>query len=213
MESDLEIIKHGCYKGTRILMGNHKAHYLEFARHFLRQRGFDEIHVPIIQPTSIFQDKVGKENNNLMYTFKDRGERDLCLAPEYTAVIQGLSQTHFKNHEDVLLFYIQECFRGEKPQAGRYRQFTQLGVEILNPSIDHTEMVVTMAEDLLYLWKGNKVLFTTTRGVGRGLDYYTEGKGFEIQCGSLGSSKQVVGGGEYEGGIGFAIGVDRLILT
>ncbi len=47
--------------------------------------------------------------------------------------------------------------------------------------------------------------------VTRGLDYYKNGKGFEITCDSLGSSKQVCGGGEYDGGIGFAIGVDRLL--
>ena len=48
--------------------------------------------------------------------------------------------------------------------------------------------------------------------VTRGLDYYLEQKGFEIKCEDLGSSKQVCGGGAYENGIGFAIGVDRLMM-
>jgi len=48
--------------------------------------------------------------------------------------------------------------------------------------------------------------------VTRGLDYYTDKKGFEITIDSLGSSKQVCGGGSYDGGIGFAIGIDRLLL-
>ncbi len=43
----------------------------------------------------------------------------------------------------------------------------------------------------------------------RGLDYYNGGKGFEIACAELGASKQVCGGGNYDGGVGFAIGVDR----
>jgi len=47
--------------------------------------------------------------------------------------------------------------------------------------------------------------------VTRGLDYYKGGKGFEITCQALGSSKQICGGGEYNGGIGFAIGIDRLL--
>jgi len=47
--------------------------------------------------------------------------------------------------------------------------------------------------------------------VKRGLDYYKDGKGFEITCEKLGSSKQICGGGEYDGGVGFAIGIDRLI--
>jgi len=46
----------------------------------------------------------------------------------------------------------------------------------------------------------------------RGLDYYKNGIGFEIACPSLGSQKQVCGGGSYDGGIGFAIGIDRIIL-
>lgn len=48
--------------------------------------------------------------------------------------------------------------------------------------------------------------------VTRGLDYYKGGKGFEISCPDLGSSKQVCGGGSYDGGIGFAVGIDRIIL-
>ena len=46
----------------------------------------------------------------------------------------------------------------------------------------------------------------------RGLDYYKDGKGFEIACLELGAQKQICGGGEYEGGSGFAIGLDRLML-
>ena len=47
----------------------------------------------------------------------------------------------------------------------------------------------------------------------KGLDYYKEGKGFEITCEALGSSKQICGGGSYEGGMGFAIGIDRILKT
>ena len=46
----------------------------------------------------------------------------------------------------------------------------------------------------------------------QGLDYYKGGKGFEISIPSLGAQKQVCGGGEYEGGLGFAVGLDRLLL-
>jgi len=54
-----------------------------------------------------------------MFNFTDRGNRNICLAPEYTAVIQKLSNTTFKYQKDIKLFYIAECFRGEKPQAGQ----------------------------------------------------------------------------------------------
>lgn len=131
------------------------------------------------------------------------------MAPEYTAVIQKLSQGYFKYKKDVKLFYVQECFRGETPQMGRWRQFTQLGVEILNPSQDYYSYLCNLAKSLIPV----SLDIETNLNVKRGLDYYKEGKGFEISCPNLGSSKQICGGGEYEGGIGFALGIDRIILA
>lgn len=194
------------YKGTRILIGNEKSDYLTESRETLKSLGFTEIQIPIIQSQEVFENKVGEENNNMMYTFSDRGGRNLCLAPEYTAIIQKLAEKEFKYEKNVKLFYVAECFRGEKPQKGRYRQFTQLGVEIINPTIDYnlpnlaTKLITPIISD-----------FKINLGVKRGLDYYEDGSGFEITCDRLGSSKQIVGGGSYKGGIGFAIGVDRIL--
>jgi len=202
-------IKETCYKGTRILLGNKKREMIQRMVALLIGDGFTEISVPIIQHQGTFSGKVGEENNNLMYNFKDRGDRGLCLAPEYTAVIQKLAGTYFKDQKNVKLFYVQECFRGEKPQAGRYRQFTQLGVEILNPT-DLYDAIHVAAMRLLDT-SFQLDLFKINYEVTRGLDYYKEGKGFEIICDSLGSSKQVCGGGQYDGGIGFALGIDRLL--
>lgn len=204
----MKTIKETCYKGTRILLGNEKRDLINDMINILKSQGFIEISIPVIQSQETFTGKVGEENNNLMYNFKDRGDRDLCLAPEYTAVIQKLAKTTFINEKDLKVFYVQECFRGEKPQAGRFRQFTQLGVEFINPTQDNNLYCHLLACQLIHL-TGKKIDLNTN--VTRGLDYYKEGKGFEISCEELGSSKQVCGGGEYEGGIGFAIGIDRLI--
>ncbi len=207
-------IKETCYKGTRILLGNKKRDIINKAIQTLISLGFEEISIPIIQLQNTFENKVGEENNNMMYNFTDRGNRELCLAPEYTAVIQKLSNTVFKQNTDVLVFYVQECFRGEKPQAGRYRQFTQLGVEIINPKNLDFKYVKTVCENVFYSifdLQEYQQLFTLNENVKRGLDYYKNGQGFEITCNELGSSKQVCGGGEYEGGIGFAIGIDRIL--
>lgn len=201
-------IKETCYKGTRILLGNEKRDLINKMIDSLKKEGFQEIQIPIIQHQEIFANKVGEENNNLMYNFTDRGNRNLCLAPEYTAVIQQLAKTTFKNQKDVKLFYVAECFRGEKPQAGRYRQFTQLGVEVLNPNNQSHALLPGLAQNLIELVT-NKIELNFD--VTRGLDYYIQGKGFEIICNELGSSKQICGGGEYDGGIGFGIGVDRLL--
>jgi len=204
----MKTIKETCYKGTRILLGNQKRDMLNNMIDILKVEGFIEIQIPIIQSQEIFKEKVGSENNNIMYNFKDRGDRDLCLAPEYTAIIQKLSKTTFKQNKNLKVFYVVECFRGEKPQASRYRQFTQLGVEIINPSEDFNGYLKDLSILLLNNIPG---VFELNSDVTRGLDYYKEGKGFEITCNSLGSSGQVCGGGEYDGGIGFALGIDRLI--
>ena len=204
----MKIIKETCYKGTRIILGNEKPNYLQKCREYLIERGYVEIQIPIIQLSEIFKDKVGEENNNMMYNLTDRGNRNLSLAPEYTAIIQKLSNTYFKTQKDVKVFYVSECFRGEKPQKGRYRQFTQLGVEIINPtSLPSLEITAMELCDLF----SKDYKFTLKTNTKRGLDYYKNGKGFEICCDDLGSSKQICGGGNYDGGIGFAIGVDRLL--
>lgn len=202
-------IKETIYKGTRILIGNEKRTITNFMAKYLIGKGYQEISIPVIQYQEIFNGKVGEENNNLMFNFIDRGNRNICLAPEYTSIIQKLSKTTFKFEKDVKLFYVQECFRGEKPQAGRYRQFTQFGVEIINPSKNYLEELIGDAIELVKCFGIEG--FEINRNVKRGLDYYKDGKGFEISYDKLGSSKQICGGGEYEGGIGFAIGVDRLL--
>ena len=204
-------IKETTYKGTRILVGNEKRAIVTEMANYLIKKGYQEISIPIIQMQETFADKVGEENNNLMFNFTDRGNRNVCLAPEYTAVVQKLATTQFKFQNDVKLFYVQECFRGEKPQAGRYRQFTQFGVEIINPSKDYLEELIGDTIELIKCF--GIAGFEINRSVKRGLDYYKDGKGFEISYDKLGSSRQICGGGEYEGGIGFAIGVDRLLNT
>lgn len=208
-------IKQNTYKGTRILVGNDKRVYINKCIELLQSYRFTEIQLPNIQMADVFSGKVGEENQHMMFRVKDQSRRKLVLAPEYTAVVQQLAQTTYKHQKDVCLFYVQECYRGEKPQGGRYRQFTQLGVEVLNPDmfINHKPMLLqSIAMNLCWLIKkDSKKLFEYHDDVTRGLDYYKEGKGFEITCSYLGSSNQVCGGGEYDNGMGFAIGVDRII--
>jgi histidyl-tRNA synthetase len=208
----MEIKLQSTYKGTRILFNEsakRKRKLLNSMIDVLESYGYQEIMIPIIQKQETFQSKVGDENKNMMFNFKDRGDRDLCLSPEYTAIVQQLSLDKMKYEKDVKMFYIGECFRGENPQSGRWRQFTQFGVEVLNPSKDYSEEMIEIATKLIQLVTTNYELNDEAT---RGLDYYKDGKGFEVSCSELGSSKQVCGGGSYEGGIGFAIGVDRLLL-
>jgi histidyl-tRNA synthetase len=206
----MEIKQDFVYKGTRILFENkakEKRNIINKGIEILTDENFNEIFIPIIQFQSTFTEKVGEENSKMMFEFQDRGNREICLAPEYTAVIQKLAETQFKFTKDVRIFYLVECFRGERPQKGRYRQFTQLGVEIINPTKDYTNYLAVIASKIIGQTTDD---YDVNFGVTRGLDYYTEGKGFEITVKSLGAQKQVLGGGSYERGIGFAIGIDRL---
>ncbi len=205
------IIKETTYKGTRILFKNKAKQKREIINKCIKdvkKKGYEEIFIPIIQYNEIFKSKVGNKNLNLMFNFKDRGDRNICLAPEYTAIIQQLSKKTFKFQKDVKIFYIAECFRNEHPQKGRYRQFTQFGIEIINPTKDYTKELQSIAINIIRKYTS---VFKLNTNVRRGLEYYKEGRGFEINVNSLGAQKQVCGGGEYDGGIGFAIGIDRLI--
>jgi histidyl-tRNA synthetase len=207
----MEIKTELTYKGTRILFketAKLKRNLINKMIDILESYGYEEMMIPVIQKSEIFASKVGDENQNMMYNFKDMGNRDLCLAPEYTAVVQLVGKEKFKYQKDIKLFYIGECFRGERPQAGRYRQFTQFGVEVLNPSKDYSDELLEIAKKLIELMTTN---YEVNLDVTRGLDYYKEGKGFEIACAELGAAKQICGGGEYDGGVGFAIGLDRLL--
>lgn len=207
----MEIKTESTYKGTRILFADsakRKRTLINDLIGLAEADGFDEMMIPVIQLTETFASKVGAENQNMMYAFKDRGDRDICLAPEYTAVIQKLAGERFKQTKDVKLFYVGECFRGEKPQAGRYRQFTQFGLEILNPSRDYRNDLISLAATMISSVTTN---FSINVEATRGLDYYENGKGFEISCNELGAQKQICGGGAYAGGIGFALGVDRML--
>ena len=209
----MEIKTSKTYKGTRIVFGEtarNKRRLLNQMIDIMESYGYQEMMIPVIQLTETFASKVGEENNNMMYTFTDRGNRDICLAPEYTAIVQQLANETFKMTKNVKLFYIGQCFRGEKPQAGRYREFTQFGVEVINPTEDMTEEMLEIATKLIELATDN---YEVNLDATRGLDYYKGGKGFEIACPELGAQKQICGGGSYDGGVGFAIGVDRLILT
>ncbi|MDD3885746.1 MAG: histidine--tRNA ligase [Victivallaceae bacterium] len=95
--------------------------------------GYGELRTPIFEYTEVFQKGLGGETEVVqkeMYTFEDRGGRSLTLRPEGTAgVMRALSNTDVMNGVEQRVFYIGPMFRGERPAAGRRRQFHQVGVE------------------------------------------------------------------------------------
>lgn len=165
--------------------------------------------MPAIEPTSVYTDKAGTEILGQMYVFPDKKGRSLCLRPEGTATIQLLADKYWKTQKNVKLWYFTRCYRYERPQEGRYREFFQFGIEVINPSNpDIKKELVSMAEKMVKLKTDS---YSVAESVKRGLEYYVE-DGFEISVENLGAQKQVLGGGRYRQGIGFAIGFDRLML-
>jgi histidyl-tRNA synthetase len=128
-------------RGTRDLIGDDAArhtHVVETARRVTALYGFAEWQTPIFEDTKVFSRTLGETSDVVtkeMYTFEDRGGDSVTLRPEGTAgvcralITAGLTQTLPQK-----VFYAGPMFRYERPQKGRYRQFHQIGVELLGPS-------------------------------------------------------------------------------
>lgn len=200
-------------RGTRIISGNEARARRKLLNELIsisERLGFEEIILPSIEPSSTYVNKAGSEILGQMYSFPDKKGRALCLRPEATATIQLLADRYFRREKDKKFWYLERCWRYEKPQKGRYREFFQFGLEILNPSSTKVvSEVIAIAKEMVSLATTG---FDVMESVKRGLDYYTR-DGFEISIPKLGAQKQVVGGGAYKQGIGFAIGFDRLALS
>ncbi len=114
------------------------------SRENLKLFGYREMRTPIIEETALFVKNIGAQTDIVskeMFSFVDRGERDISLRPEGTA---SVIRAYIENNLDKIsqfqkLYYIGPMFRAERPQAGRLRQFHQIGVEAigsLNPALD-----------------------------------------------------------------------------
>lgn len=199
-------------RGVRIISGEEakkRRDLLNALIELAETQGFEEIVLPSIEPAQVYVDKAGSEILEQMYVFPDKKQRALCLRPEGTATIQLVADKYFGKRQNVRLWYFERCWRYERPQLGRYREFFQFGLEVLNPSRrDAQDELIALAEQMVALKTDS---FEVKRSVKRGLAYYVA-EGFEIAVPELGAQKQVVGGGAYRQGIGFAVGFDRLML-
>ena len=128
-------------RGTRDLIGDDQrrhSHVVETARRVAATYGFDEWTTPIFEDTRVFARTLGETSDVVMkemYSFDDRGGDSLTLRPENTAgicralVTGGLTQSLPQR-----AFYAGPMFRYERPQKGRYRQFHQIGCELIGPA-------------------------------------------------------------------------------
>jgi len=109
------------------------------AREVFQLYGFDEIRTPVLESTELFVRSVGESTDIVhkeMYTFTDRGDRSVTLRPENTA---GVARAYVEHSlaqagRPWKLYYMGPQFRYERPQKGRYREFRQIGAEVLGPA-------------------------------------------------------------------------------
>ncbi len=125
------------------------------AREVFARYGFTEIRTPILEPTELFVRGIGDETDIVtkeMYTFNDRKGRSLTMRPENTAGV-ARSMVEHRLYDSPLhsrLFYIGPQFRYERPQKGRYRQFHQIGAEVLgDPSPGADAETIAMLVEFL----------------------------------------------------------------
>ena len=125
-------------KGTHDLLGDDikKINFLEGkAREFFLNLGFEEIRTPVIEYSHVFRKSLGDTSEVVMhemYVFEDKDGSEIVLRPEGTApVVRAYIEKIRGKSPRAKLFYIGPMFRRERPQKGRYRQFHQIGCEML----------------------------------------------------------------------------------
>lgn len=138
--------KYQSVRGTRDLLPElkNRFRYIENVAYKCAQNyGFKEIETPIFEFSDVFHRSLGETSDAVSketYTFLDRGGDSLTLRPEGTAgVVRAYISEGLAQHNPNKLYYYGPMFRYERPQKGRYRQFYQIGVEVLgieNPLVD-----------------------------------------------------------------------------
>lgn len=121
--------------GTQVASSAQWHHVEETVRRVMRRFNVEEIRTPVLEPTALVARGVGQATDIVqkeMFAFT-RGDTDYVLRPEVTApVMRAYLQHHLDQRGGVQkLFYVGPCFRAERPQKGRYRQFHQFGCEII----------------------------------------------------------------------------------
>jgi histidyl-tRNA synthetase len=128
-------------RGTRDLIGEDQRHYAHVsgtARRIAGLYGFDEWSTPIFEDTRVFARTLGDTSDVVtkeMYTFTDRGGDSITLRPEGTAgICRALVSNGLTQSLPQKVFYAGPMFRYERPQKARYRQFHQIGAELIGPA-------------------------------------------------------------------------------
>ena len=114
--------------------------------------GYQEIKTPLFEELKLFTTKSGEEIVNQLYNFKDKSDRELTLRPEITAPVARLYLNELEKTavKPIKLYYYGSCFRYERPQKGRFRQFWQFGCELIGAKTPQGEAeVIALCSDAI----------------------------------------------------------------
>jgi histidyl-tRNA synthetase len=149
--------KYQAVRGTHDILPDESAQFQKLeatARALFKQFGFQEIRTPTFESFDLFHRSLGETTDIVekeMYVFEDRGGRRLALRPEGTAgVVRAFIEHHLSQTSPLCkLFYVGSMFRAERPQAGRYREFWQIGAEYFgNPYPEADAELLWMIQSL-----------------------------------------------------------------
>lgn len=117
----------------------------------LERWGYQEICTPTFEHLELFTVKSGPSVMEEIYCFKDKGGRDIALRPELTAPVMRMYVSELQNApKPQRLYYFGNCFRYERPQRGRFREFWQLGAELIGGARPDSEAeVIALADQML----------------------------------------------------------------
>ena len=119
-------------------------------RYIFENYGYREIKTPLFEELKLFTTKSGEEIVDQLYNFKDKSARELTLRPEITAPVARLYLNELEKTatKPIKLYYYGSCFRYERPQKGRFRQFWQFGCELIGAKSPQGEAeVIAMCSD------------------------------------------------------------------
>ena len=136
-------------RGMRDLLGEEASTFnfvIASARKVAQLYGFKEVFTPVVEPLELLSAKSGEEIRQRMFIFKDLGERQVALRPEFTASIARLATTAMKNEPKPLrLFSVGTVYRYDEPQKGRYREFWQSNFELMGSARPEADAEIVLA--------------------------------------------------------------------
>ena len=121
-------------------------------REIFESYGYQEVKTPLFEELKLFTTKSGEEIVDQLYNFKDKSDRELTLRPEITAPVARLylNELEKTSTKPIKLYYYGSCFRYERPQKGRFRQFWQFGCELIGAKSPQGEAeVIALCSDAI----------------------------------------------------------------